>query len=203
MAIPQAERALNQKEEIMKLTVIMGSRNPEGQTATAAKAFLQGVTEAESQSEIFFLPEMNIERCRQCEVNGWGECKSKGACIIEDDFASLAGKIRESDAVLFANPVYFQDLSESMRAFLDRLRRECRNPEGAKGVSGKKAVGICVAGGTGNGAPACAVSLEKVLTTCGFDVVDMIPARRQNLKMKQEALKIAGKWFATEGWSQK
>jgi len=186
----------------MKLTVIMGSRNPEGQTAAAAKAFLQGVAEANGRSELFFLPEMTIERCRQCEANGWGECRSKGACVIEDDFALLAGKIRESDAVLFATPVYFHDLSESMRAFLDRLRRVCFNPEGKQGIGGKKAVGVCVAGGGGSGAPACAVSLEKALATCGFGIVDMIPVRRQNLKMKQEALKIAGKWFATEGWSQ-
>jgi hypothetical protein len=31
------------------------------------------------------------------------------------------------------------------------------------------------------GAPACVVALEKVLSTCGFAVVDMVPARRQNL----------------------
>ena len=185
----------------MKLTVIMGSRNPEGQTATAAKAFVQGVTEAGSANEMFFLPEMTIERCRQCEANGWGECKSKGKCIIEDDFAVLCGKIRESDAAVFVTPVYFHDLSESMRAFLDRLRRVCINPEGKQGIGGKKTMGICVAGGGGGGAPACAVSLEKALTTCGFSLVDIVPVRRQNLKMKREVLKITGKWFAEEGWA--
>ncbi len=47
-----------------------------------------------------------------------------------------------------------------------------------------------------NGAPACVASLEKVLATCGFDVVDMVPVRRQNLDMKCEALKVVGRWFA-------
>jgi len=105
-------------------------------------------------------------------------------------------RIAAADAVAFANPVYFGDLSESLRAFLDRLRRTCMNESGKAKIAGKKAVGICVAGGGGGGAPNCTLSLEKVLATCGFDVVDMIPARRQNLEMKLEVLRAVGKWLA-------
>jgi len=99
--------------------------------------------------------------------------------------------------VVFATPVYFGDLSESMRALLDRLRRTCMNEAGKDGISGKLAVGICVAGGGGGGAPSCIVSLEKVLRTCGFDVVDLIPVRRQNLDMKLDVLRITGEWLAS------
>jgi multimeric flavodoxin WrbA len=182
----------------MQSIVISGSRNPNGQTAKAAQAFIQGLTEAGGRAELVFLPLMNISRCRQCEENGWGICKSKGECIIEDDFSSLANKIKGAESAVFITPVYFQDLSESMRGFLDRLRRVSINQEGKKGISGKKAVGICVAGGGGGGAPACVVSLEKALSVCGFELVDMIPARRQNLPMKLEVLKIAGKWFVNQ-----
>ena len=180
----------------MKLMVVSGRRNPEGQTAKAANAFIDGVTSTGSQAELVFLPEMNIERCRQCDERGWGDCRAKGQCVIEDDFAPLVDRIRNVDAVAFANPVYFGTLSESLRAFLDRLRRITRHETGQKGVTGKPAVGICVAGGGGGGAPNCTVSMEKVLTNCGFDVVDMIPARRQNLEMKLDVLKVVGKWLA-------
>ena len=64
------------------------------------------------------------------------------------------------------------------------------------GIEGKRAVGICVAGGGGGGGPSCTVSLEKVLRTCGFDVVDVVPARRQNLDMKCDVLVTTGKWLA-------
>jgi multimeric flavodoxin WrbA len=140
---------------------------------------------------------MTIERCRQCDERGWGRCRSEGRCIIEeDDFASVAQKVFEADRVAFATPVYFSDLSESLRAFLDRLRRITRH-ESAKGrIAGKAAVGICVAGGGGGGAPACTVSLEKVLQNCGFDVVDLVPARRQNLDQKVQVLELTGRWFA-------
>jgi len=180
----------------VKIIAILGSRNPGGQTARACDALLEGAG-AGSRPERVFLPEVRIERCRQCDENGWGLCRSEGRCVIEDDFASVVEKLKVAEGVVFANPVYFGDLSESMRAFLDRLRRISRHENGKAGIPGKPALGICVAGGGGGGAPACASSLEKVLNTCGFDVVDMVPARRQNLGMKCEVLKHVGRWFAS------
>ena len=97
---------------------------------------------------------------------------------------------------VFATPVYFGDLSESMRAFLDRLRRTCMHESGKVKIGDKLAVGICVAGGGGGGAPSCVISLENYLSKCGFDVVDMIPVRRQNLDMKLSILKATGEWLA-------
>ena len=85
---------------------------------------------------------------------------------------------------MFTTPVYYSDLSESLRAFLDRLRRTCTHKDGKVGIENKPVIGVCVAGGGGGGAPACCVSLEKVLSTCGFSVVDMVPVRRQNLEAK-------------------
>jgi multimeric flavodoxin WrbA len=140
---------------------------------------------------------MKIERCKQCEENGWGICRKEGRCVMDDDFAPLVDKVSNSDGVIFATPVYFGDLSESIRTFLDRLRRITRHETGRKGITSKPAIGICVAGGGGGGTPTCAVSLEKVLSTCGFDVVDMIPVRRQNLDLKLPILRTTGKWLTT------
>jgi multimeric flavodoxin WrbA len=108
--------------------------------------------------------------------------------------------------VVFANPVYFGDLSESLRAFLDRYRRitHVKLIEAGRGGGslpqggGTPAIGICYAGGSGNGTVNCCASLERVLQTCGFDVVDMIPARRQNLEHKLPILEMTGKWLATK-----
>lgn len=180
----------------MKLLVISGSRNPKGQTASAGDALIAGVKDAGGSGEQVFLAQMSIESCRQCGDNGWGGCRTDGKCVISDDFAALVDRIAAADAVAFATPVYYGDLSESLRAFLDRLRRTCTHENGKAKVADKKSVGICVAGGGGGGAPFCVYSLEKVLSICGFDVVDMIPARRQNLEMKRDVLRIVGKWMA-------
>jgi len=177
----------------MNAVLICGSRNPNGQTAQAADAMLKGLEKSGVSVERVFLPVFKIERCRQCEDNGWGVCRKEGRCIINDDLSRLVEKIRQADAVIFATPVYYSDLSESLRAFLDRLRRICTHEAGRASVKGKPALGICVAGGGGGGAPACCVNLEKIISTCGFEVVDMIPVRRQNLQAKLQILELAGR----------
>jgi len=181
----------------MKVLLLSGSRNPQGKTARAASALLRGVSLKAATTQAFYLPQMTIERCRQCEDDGWGTCRSEGRCTIDDDFASLVTEIREADAVVFATPVYFSDLSESLRAFLDRLRRIAMHEDGRLGLTGKPAIGICVAGGGGGGAPNCCLSLERILQRCGFDLLDVVPVRRQNLEMKLDLLEKTGTWLAT------
>jgi multimeric flavodoxin WrbA len=116
--------------------------------------------------------------------------------VIDDDFASIVDKLKAADAVVFATPVYWSDLSESLKAFMDRLRRIRWQENSRQITQGKRAVGICVAGGGGGGAPTCCVNLERTLGHMGFDLVDMIAARRQNLPMKLKVCEIAGKWLA-------
>ena len=179
----------------MDLLSILGSRNRNGQTAQAAQAFLRGAIAAGAETEELFLTHISLDNCRQCDDNGWGICRSEGRCVIDDDFQTVVQLIRSADAVVFATPVYFSDLSESMKAFLDRVRRITRHENGLSKIEGKPAVGICVAGGGGGGAPQCALNMEKTLRTCGFDVVDTIPVRRQNLEVKCAVLETTGEWL--------
>ena len=189
----------------MNILILSGSRNREGQTARAINALCKGISDGGASSETLFLTELNLEHCRQCDADGWGLCRREGTCVVEDDFASIIAKIEAADVVVFANPVYFGDQSESMRALLDRYRRIThigligagRGPGSFPSGGGTPAIAICYAGGSGNGTISCCASLEKVLQTCGFDVVDMIPARRQNLEAKLPILEMTGRWLAT------
>ena len=196
----------------MHTLIISGSRNQDGRTAMLISALQKGIIKAGGDSELLFLPHLEIESCRQCNDDGWGICREDEQCIIEDDFASIVEKINSADAVVFANPVYFGDLSESMKAFLDRLRRVRTtipvqpipnmpgpfNPE-----DGDLAIGLCYAGGSGNGTTSCCMNLERILQICGFDVVDMIPVRRQNLEAKLPVLELVGEWLVTKPSSSK
>jgi multimeric flavodoxin WrbA len=182
----------------MNVAAILGSRNPQGQTARAAGALLDVLAAGGAEVERFFLPAMKIERCRQCDDNGWGICRTQGRCVIEDDLASLVARMKSADLVVFATPVYFSDLSESLKAFLDRFRRTCLHEKGKAGIEGKPAVGICVAGGGGGGAPQCALNLEKTLARCGFELLDLVPVRRQNLDTKLRVLRLTGEALAAQ-----
>lgn len=180
----------------MKTIILIGSRNHEGKTARAVAALAEGLAEGKAEVETVFLTEKNIERCRQTDRDGWGTCIKQGSCEIKDDFPALVGELRQADLFVFATPVYWGDLSESMRAFLDRLRRTCIHDNGKKGIAGKPAIGICVAGGGGGGSPRCVDALQHVLGHCGIDVFDVVPARRQNLDLKLVVLRETGRWLA-------
>jgi multimeric flavodoxin WrbA len=190
----------------MNILILSGSRDRQGQTARAINALCKGISGGGAEAETIFLPELNLERCRQCDADGWGLCRREGRCIVEDDFPSVVVKIEVADLVVFANPVYFGDLSESLRAFLDRYRRinhikliEAGQRAGSFPQGGGiPVIGICYAGGSGNGTVSCIASLERALQMCGFDIVDMIPARRQNLEHKLSILEMTGKWLATK-----
>jgi hypothetical protein len=115
--------------------------------------------------------------------------------------ANYRGEYADESAV-FVSPVYFLDLSESIRAFLEWPRRAV--PDSARyipyndPIGGTPAVGVCLAGKNGGGAINCRLNLEKTIKECGFDVVDMIPLRRQNLEFKLPILEITGEWLVTK-----
>ena len=189
----------------MHILMISGSRNREGRTAKAAEVIGKGVQKAGGTTELIFLPELKIERCRQCESDGWGICRDKHICIIKDDFDDIVTKIKAADAVVFANPVYFRELSESMKSFLERYRRinwtGIPRPGASQapgpGAIKKPVIGLCMAGGGGNGAPECCVIFERIFQQCGFDTLDLIPVRRQNFDLKLPILQLTGEWLAS------
>jgi multimeric flavodoxin WrbA len=193
----------------MQILALSGSRDRQGKTAQAVYSILKGVSDAGGSSECIFLPELKIERCRQCNGDGWGVCRIEQRCIIEDDFASIVQKIEKADVLVFANPVYSGDLSESMRGFLGRYSRTryiARSSPGGKDTpkSGlfkgwnTPAIALCFAGGSGHGTVSCCVNMERILQRCGFDVVDIILARRQNLQVKLPQLELVGQWLVTK-----
>ena len=178
----------------MKALAISGGRNPQGQTARATGAVLDGYLQGGGQVEQVFLPAMTIEHCRQCGNDGWGTCRTQNmCCITSDDFADLVEKMSGINTLILATPVYYADLSESMKAFTDRLRRISA---GRKRFPNIACVGLCVAGGGGGGAIACCEKLERTAHHCDMNVVDMIAVRRQNLDAKIESLKLVGQWLA-------
>ena len=181
----------------MKLLLISGSKNREGRTAGILEAISAGAEQAGASTESVFLIEQKLEHCRQCNTDGWGVCRNEGYCVIKDDLQSVYDKIAEADVVVFATPVYFRDLSEVMKVFLDRLRRMTCFVESAP-THGKTAAGVCLAGGGGGGAVQASLNLESTLQMCRFDVVDITPVRRQNYENKLKIMKLTGEWLATK-----
>ncbi len=178
----------------MKVLAIQSSPNEDGLTAKTAKAVLEGAKAEGASVELVNLNEIILKPCMACD-GGWGQCRRDGTCIIDDEFQGLRDKIHAADALVFATPVYWGDLSESAKIFLDRLRRTEVKSD-FKALNGKLALGIASAGGTGNGCVKALLHLEDYLRRVGFTAFDFVTVTQVSKGHKLEMLAKAGQRLA-------
>lgn len=175
----------------MKVLAIQASANKDGLTASLAQSALEGAKSAGAKIEIIHLNTKNVNCCRVCG-DGWGKCYEDGQCVQEDDFQAIRAMIDAADALVFAVPVYFHDISESARSFLDRWRR-CEWPHEDKSqIKGKPVIGIAAAGGSGGGAVRALQSLESYFVWLRLKPFDLVPATRFNREWRLQGLKESG-----------
>jgi len=177
----------------MKCLAIQTSPNTDGLTTSLAQKVLDGFSAEGGDVELLHLNKMNIKPCQACE-KGWGKCRV-GNCILVDDFQSIREKIGETDALVFVTPVYFGDLSESAKRFLDRLRRT-EAFSGRDTCFGKRFIGVSAAGGSGNGAVRALNNLEYYFKRLGCEIVDLVPVTKFSKDHKATMLEEAGKLLA-------
>lgn len=175
----------------MKLLAIQSSPNLGGLTAETAKQVIRGAEAVGHEAELIHLNEAVIKKCKACD-GGWGQCRREGTCILNDDFSGIVEKIQESDAIVFTTPVYWHDLSESAKTFLDRLRR-VETHHGFKRYVDKPYIGIACAGGSGNGATRALYLLEEYLKRVGFKNYDLVTVTQANRAHKLPMLEEAGR----------
>lgn len=177
----------------MKILMIWASPNKDGLTATAAGEIKKGIEQTGVSLETLHMNGQNIKNCLACK-NGWGDCQAKGSCIIQDDFMALYEKMKFADGLLFVTPVYWHDMAENLKSFLDRLRR-CETGKNHF-LYGKKCMLVACAGGTGLGAVECLHNLEQTLSHMGMSAVERLPVIQLNKTYMLSALYHAGIVFA-------
>lgn len=176
----------------MRIIGLNASPNEEGLTATMLAAALEGAAEAGAEVETVHLKRHNLLACLQCG-NGWGLCRQEGRCVQEDDFAALKAQVEAADAIVISTPVYFGEVSEVAKNFLDRLRRCAFAGPQANVLTGRPVIGIAAAGGSGGGIVSCQTILERYFGHLGLRLFDMIPVTRFTRSYKTETARAAGK----------
>lgn len=179
----------------MKTVVVWSSSNTDGLTAEAKNRFISGIQNSEAASmeiEEIHLNSKKLNHCIACG-NGWGTCRSEGACVLKDDFAEIYRKLVEADGIVFVTAVYWHDMTECMKTFVDRLRR-CETAHNHH-LKGKRCFLIACAGGTGNGAIECLHLIEESIKHMGMRAYDRIPVIRYNKDYMLPALETAGKLY--------
>lgn len=177
----------------MSILIIWSSPNKDGLTAAAKDRIAAGIRSAGYEAEEIHLNQMKIEHCRACG-NGWGICRSKGQCIIKDDFEDVYKKMVQSDGIVLISAVYWHDITECMKAFLDRLRR-CETAHN-RYLVGNRCLLVACAGGTGLGAVECLHNMEETLKHMSMRPYDRISVIRYNEVYMLPMLEKAGETYA-------
>ncbi len=98
----------------MRVLGIVGSPRKGGNTDSMVEEVLRGAAEAGAEVDKVVLGDLRIEPCKACDV-----CR-KGECVIEDDFASVAGKMESAHVWVIGTPVYWWGPSAQTKAWIDR-----------------------------------------------------------------------------------
>lgn len=176
----------------MKTIIFTSSPNDNGLTAACGNAAMLGVSESKNDATIISLNKLMIGNCKSCG-DGWGTCKNKHECQVSDDFQSLHSSMKEVDAFVFITPVYWGEMSESMKAFTDRLRRcEAWKKENSLFFS-KPVICVAAAGGSGNGTLSCLSSMERFVMHVGAEKFDFISITQKSRVYKLDTIANSAK----------
>ena len=175
----------------MKVMIFTSSPNIDGLTAACGNAAKTGAEEAGAQVSMVNLNRLKIGNCKACG-NGWGPCRNEHECQVKDDFQNLHASITEMDAFVLITPVYWGEMSESAKAFSDRVRR-CEALKNDKNTffEGKPVIAAAAAGGSGNGLTTCLTSMERFITHVKAEKFDFIGITQKNKVYKVDTIQKA------------
>lgn len=98
------------------IVILSGSPRKDGGTDRLAAAFREGAESAGKAVTLFRVADMAIGGCLGCE-----HCREeKGVCVQHDDMAQILAALRKADAIVFASPIYFFNISAQLKAAIDR-----------------------------------------------------------------------------------
>jgi len=179
----------------VRIAVLSGNPKTEGLTQSVIDAVKAGAVEGGADVDEIRLCDMNLQVCQVCG-GGWGVCRAENYCAHGDDgFEDARARLRASDAIVIATPVYWWETSEALKSFLDRLRRCEFNASGT--VRDKQVLLIAVPGGSGNGLLSCLEQMERWCRHTGAVIFDYIGVNRWNSDYKREAARAAGRALAS------
>ncbi len=175
-----------------KIAVITSSPNKEGLTGSCGSAAKKGLEAAGAQVDLIDLNSYELGRCKACGT-GYGTCRTDHCCQTEDDFGGLHKRLLAADAYVVVSPVYWGDLSESAKAFFDRVRRCEATAREASRLSGKPCIGVAAAGGSGGGTITCLLTMQQFFNHVRSEIFDLITITRKSRVYKLVAIESAAK----------
>ena len=98
-----------------KVLIISTSLRNNANSEILAHETERGATDARHQVEFISLKDKNIGFCKGCMA-----CQKLGHCVINDDANAITEKMKNSDVIVWATPVYYYEMSGQMKTLIDR-----------------------------------------------------------------------------------
>ena len=97
------------------ILIIATSPRKNGNSSQIAQEFAKGASDAGNNCEIIYLADKNINFCKGCLV-----CQKTKKCVIHDDAPEIVEKMKTSDVIVWATPVYYYEMCGQMKTMIDR-----------------------------------------------------------------------------------
>ncbi|HSV84938.1 MAG TPA: flavodoxin family protein [Levilinea sp.] len=168
------------------IAIVNGSPHSGGYTSQLVERVTAGVEDAGGTADVLRLVEFRIAPC--VNTPGW-PCWPDGRCHhVEDDTSLARERVQRADGLVVACPVYWSDINGLTKTFLDKMR--------LSGFEGKPALGITMAGGSGNGMVLALRSLHGFFGW-GYRPLPPLPVCRFNFTQALETAYQRGHEMAT------
>ncbi len=163
---------------------IVGSPNREGRTNQLVQSALDGAVRKGATTELVQMADHVVDPCKDCLP--W-VCQTNKKCSFEDPaFEYLTEKVMTCGALILGAPVYWWDTSAMVKYFILKMFRVFARSAPFQGLP---ALGIGIAGGTGNGLVSGLRPVYHFFQMMQMRALEPVPATRFNF---QAALQRAG-----------
>ncbi len=99
-----------------KVIGFCGSPKNNSNTEHLLLKVLEGAQNKGAETKWYDIKKLNIANCLGC-----AGCRRSGKCVIKDDMTELLKEITNSDAVVFASPIYMMQMNVYIKKFIERL----------------------------------------------------------------------------------
>lgn len=170
---------------------LVGSPNRDGRTNTIVSAVLDGAARKGAPTEKVHLADHVVAACKDCLP--W-VCKENKKCTYDDEaFEILSQKILTCGALVLGTPVYWWDASGMVKYLILKMFRVFAPSAPLQGVT---ALGVAVAGGTGNGLVSGLRPVYHFFQVMQMRAIEPLPVTRFNFDTAIERAQELGEEIA-------
>lgn len=186
----------------MHILAVMTSYRRNGNTAHIVRqiqAHMEAAAAAAGEPltwETLELGHLDIRPCRGCRA-----CFDRGEdrCPLDDDLRGTKARLDAADGILFASPVYVDDVNGIAKNWIDRLAYLCHRP----GLMGKSAYLVATVGGGPCGHTLRTMGMALRTWGCdiagqaGFTMGALMTAGEVAAQFGARTAQIAGRFYRT------